>query len=170
VDGAGNESGWSAAWSFEVTQAPKWSYVFQPAYNRMQFGQSVAIADLGVNTRAPEPDSDLEIATGSDEVNVYNAELDTWVKGAWRVFDSKGDVEWAKDTESDQANSSAAIADLDGDGNLEIIGGTTSGETVEVMDKYGNFVWTFPNPPRYGNRMWHSQQWPMSTPVLTGLR
>ena len=37
-----------------------------------------------------EPDTDLEIATGSDECGVYNPELDTRVKGVWRVFDSDG--------------------------------------------------------------------------------
>lgn len=157
VDGAGNPSGWSEVWSFTPAGPPTmWSYIFQPARNRMQFGQSVAIGDLGVNTKTSEPDSDLEIATGSDECGVYNPELGTNVWGTWRVLDSSGNVEWAKDTESDQANTSAAIADLDGDGSPEIIGGTTSGETVEVMDKDGNFVWTFPSPPRRGNRMWHS--------------
>ncbi|MFC2004948.1 carboxypeptidase regulatory-like domain-containing protein [Chloroflexota bacterium] len=160
VDTANNTGGWSEVWSFEVSMAPKWSYTFQPATNRMRFGPSVAIADLGVNTKDTEPDSDLEIAAGSDGRDFYSPELDTSVQGAWRVLDSQGDVEWVKDTKSHQPNTSPAIADLDGDGNLEIIGGTNCG-MVEVMDKDGNFVWTFPSPPKHDS----SRRW-LSSPAV----
>ena len=103
------------------------------------FGASSAIADLGVNTVGGEPDSDLEIATGSDEL---------WgpppSSGVWRTFDSGGNLEWQTGTKTDEARSSLAIADIDGDGDLEMAGGTTSGWFVEVLDHLGNFVWSFP--------------------------
>jgi hypothetical protein len=105
------------------------------------FGSSPAIADLGsdVNNAGTEPDSDLEIVTGSDEL---------WgppgSAGVWRAFDSGGNLEWQRGTETDEARSSPAIIDIDGDGDLEIAGGTTSGWYLQVMDHQGNFVWTFP--------------------------
>lgn len=105
------------------------------------FGSSPAIADLGpdVNNVGTEPDSDLEIVTGSDE---------TWGPpgsyGIWRTFDSGGNLEWQTGTQTDEARSSPAIIDIDGDGDLEIAGGTTSGWYFEVMDHQGSFVWTFP--------------------------
>lgn len=73
------------------------------------------------------------------------------VSGLWRAIDSQGNVEWHKNTQSDEARGSVAVTDLNGDGNLEIVGGTTSGRTIEVMDRFGNFVWTFPDPPSTGN-------------------
>lgn len=116
------------------------------------FGSSPAILDLGpdVNQKGGEPDSDLEIITGSDEYCNYYPELEKEACGIWRVFDSKGNVEWAKDTETDEARSSPAVVDVDGDGKPEIIGGTTSGWFVEVMDYLGQrFIWTFPKLPGY---------------------
>ena len=112
------------------------------------FGASSGIADLGVNTVGGEPNSDLEIVTGSDETwgpyqdGVFSA-------GVWRTFDSGGNLEWQRGTQTDEARSSVAIVDLDGDGDLEIAGGTTSGWYFEVMDHQGNFVWTFPKLTGY---------------------
>jgi hypothetical protein len=118
------------------------------------FGASPAIADLGVNKIGDEPNADLEIVSGSDEqVNIF-PELGVQASGIWRTFDSQGNIEWAKDTESDEARGDPCIIDLDGDGDLEIVGGTTSGETIETMNHNGNFVWTFPDPPRAGRFMW----------------
>ena len=77
-------------------------------------------------------------------------------EGAWHMFSHDGTTLWAKDTQSDQARGDVGIADLDGDGYLEIAAGTTSGRTVEVMDRHGNFVWTFPDPPTTGNFFWPS--------------
>ena len=110
------------------------------------FGSSPAIADLGpdVNNQGTEPDSDLEIVTGSDEC---------WgppgSDGVWRCFDSSGNLEWQTGTQTDEARSSPVIADIDGDGDLEIAGGTTSGWYVQVMDHQGSFVWTFPKLTGY---------------------
>ena len=117
------------------------------------FGSSPAIANLGpdVNNNGTEPDSDLEIIVGSDEWANYYSELGGWAGGIWRCLDSDGSLEWAIDSRSDETRGSAAVVDIEGDGYLDIAGGTTSGETVEVMDRFGNFTWTFPQPPRTGN-------------------
>ncbi len=110
------------------------------------FGASPAIADLGpdVDNFGTDPAADLEIVAGSDD----------YAPGLWRCFDSEGNLEWIKYTQSDEARGDPVIADLDGDGYLEVAGGTTSGETIEIMDRFGNFVWTFPHPPHAGNFMW----------------
>jgi len=139
-------------WSFDM----RW-------YDWGYFGSSPAIADLGpaVNNQGTEPDSDLEIVTGSDEM---------WgppgSAGVWRAFDSGGNLEWQKGTQTDEARSSPAIIDIDGDGDLEIAGGTTSGWYVQVMDHQGNFVWTFPKitVPYFGGPF----VWP-SSPAVTDL-
>lgn len=105
------------------------------------FGSSPAIVDLGpdVNNQGTEPDSDLEIATGSDELWGPGPSA-----GVWRVFDSEGNLEWQTGTHTDEARSSLAIIDIDGDGDLEMAGGTTSGWIFEVLDHTGSFIWTFP--------------------------
>lgn len=139
----------------------QWNYtLLKPVrYSPLLFGSSPAIADLGadVNTVGGEPIPDLEIVTGSAEYNNFYPELNKWAHGIWRVFDSYGNVEWAKDTETDQSMSSPALMDIDVDGDLEIAGGTTSGWNVEVMNHTGGFVWTFPYPPEQsGDDLWHS--------------
>jgi len=134
-----------------------WRYNLQQLYSTLMFGSSSCIADLGVNSIGGEPDSDLEIVVGSDEYANYYPELGTYANGIWRILDSQGNLEWAKNTGTDESRSSPAVADINGDGYLEIIGGTTSGWNVEVMDRYGNFIWTFPWPPQTGGPFaWHS--------------
>ena len=121
------------------------------------YGASPAIANLGadVNFQGGEPAADLESVVGSDEVgHNFPALGGAYAAGIWRTFDSQGNIEWAKDTQSDESRGDPVIIDLDGDGQLEVVGGTTSGETIEVMDRFGNFVWTFPTPPQSGNFMW----------------
>lgn len=118
------------------------------------FGASPAIDELGVNNTGSEPNSDLEIVSGSDDCYEYYPELGAWAPGIWRCFDSQGNIEWATDTQSDEARGDPTIVDLDGDGYLEIVTGTTSGETIEVLDRFGNFFWTFPDPPQSGDFMW----------------
>ncbi len=134
----------------------QWRYPLAPRYWWGLFGSSAAIADLGsdVNNKGTEPDSDLEIVNGCDGDWFYSPELGYSVPGLWRAWDSGGNIEWATSTQSDEARGSPAIIDINGDGYLEIAAGTTSGETVEVMNRFGNFVWTFPDPPRAGNFMW----------------
>lgn len=135
----------------------EWRYDFY-VYFWGFFGASPAIGDLGpdVNSVGGEPDADLEIVAGSDDYGEYFPELGVGVyaPGIWRTFDSQGNIEWATDTKSDEARGDPAIVDLDGDGYMEIAGGTTSGETVEIMDRFGDFIWTFPDPPHAGAFMW----------------
>lgn len=107
-------------------------------YPGMYFGSSPAVANLDPYSGIPF--SDLEIVTGSDECGVGVP----GTNGLWRAFDSQGNLIWSTPTETDEARSSPAIADIDGDGDLEIAGGTTSGWYVQVMDHNGDFVWTFP--------------------------
>lgn len=130
----------------------EWHYDMQ-WYAWGYFGSSPAIANLpDVNSESGEPDTDLEIVTGSDECGIITPE--GYAYGLWYCFDSQGGLEWYTDTQSDESRGSVAIVDINNDGNLEIVGGTTSGETVEVMDRFGNFIWTFPDPPHQGNFMW----------------
>lgn len=136
----------------------EWRYDMQSLYTTLLFGSSSAIADLGVNDVGGEPDCDLEIIIGSDEYANYYPELGgAYAQGIWRVLDSQGNLEWAKDTGTDESRSSPNVADINADGYLEIVGGTTSGWNVEAMDRYGNFLWTFPWPPQQGGPfVWHS--------------
>jgi len=122
----------------------EWHYplqmeVIHPA-QKVVFGSSPALADLLPST--PE----LEIVCGSDEKS-----------GLWRCWSAYGEVLWTTPTETDEARSSPAICDIDGDGSLEIAAGTTSGWNVEVMDKNGDFLWTFPAVRlKDGKFCWHS--------------
>jgi len=81
-------------------------------YHRIKaFGSSPAIADLFNST------PDLEIVCGSDEVNNYYPELGyTYKGGIWRCWSSDGSILWARPTETDEARSSPAICDINGDG------------------------------------------------------
>ena len=125
-------------------------------YSWGHFGSSPGIANLpDVNSVSGEPDADLEIVTGSDECGIpFPDESPGYAAGLWYCFDSQGGMEWFKDSQSDETRGSVAIVDINTDGNLEIVGGTTSGTTVEVMDRFGDFVWTFPDPPHSGSFMW----------------
>jgi len=120
------------------TLVREWKYDMY-YYPGMYFGSSPAMAELGVNNVGSERGADLEIVTGSDEC--YAPPNGT---GYWRAFDSGGNMEWMTSTQTDEARSSPAIGDIDGDGDKEIAGGTTSGWYVQVMNHTGSFVWTFP--------------------------
>lgn len=113
---------------------PWWNFTFMPYNYRQMFCSSPAVADLGINNVGGEPNSDLEIVTGTDEF---------WGAQSWHCFDSIGAQEWVLPTGVDQSRTSVAIADIDGDGDLEIAGGTTSGWQLQVFDNTGSFVWTY---------------------------
>ncbi|MGC9308731.1 MAG: PQQ-binding-like beta-propeller repeat protein, partial [Thermoplasmatota archaeon] len=120
---------------------------------KLVFGSSFGIGNI--NATVPG----LEVICGSDEVdNVYPETNYSGVEGGiWRCWQANGTILWVQPTGSDEARSSPAICDIDGDGSLEIAAGTTSGWNVEVMDKDGNFIWTFPAQRyRYGRFCWHS--------------
>ncbi len=150
----------------------KWKKQLSPFYDRMTYGASAAIADLGtdVNSVGGEPNSFLEIVLGSDEYNIWSPELGDTVVGIWRCFDAHGNLEWVVDTKTDESRSSPAIFDFYSDlaHYPELIAGTTSGWNVEALDRHGNFLWTFPSPPiRYGTYMWHSS--PAIADLITDL-
>lgn len=141
--------------------AIKWTYIEALIYDRLVFGASPAVWDLGddVNSMGGEPNQCLEIVTGSDEYMNYYPELGDNAYGIWRCIDATGALEWARNTETDEARSSVAIWDFHnaGDGIYEIIGGTTSGWNIEAMDRHGAWLWTFPYPPlTSGSYLWHS--------------
>ncbi|MDD5779013.1 MAG: PQQ-binding-like beta-propeller repeat protein, partial [Candidatus Thermoplasmatota archaeon] len=137
----------------------EWRYNLQPKTTHwanggiLVFGSSPAIANL--NTDTPH----MEVVCGSDEVNNYYPETPSPDKegGIWRCWSANGSILWATPTETDEARSSPAICDIDGDGTLEIAGGTTSGWNVEVMDSNGSFLWSFPaRRITLGSYCWHS--------------
>ena len=152
IDKAGNAESYDM-----IHLREQWHYSFQPKVThwanlrKLNFGSSPAIANLFNST--PEK----EIVCGSDEINNFYPEINDTASGLWRCWASNGSILWAKDTETDEARSSPAICDIDGDGDLEIAAGTTSGWNVEVMDENGSFLWTFP-AQRYilGTFCWHS--------------
>ena len=127
-----------------------WQYRLQECNDTCSpFGSSPAICDLGLTAH-------LQVVTGSDEMGPQNPFTGQWMAGAWRAFDDQGNLLWIRDTQSDQARGSPLVVDLNGDGNLEIVGGTTSGRTVQVLNRFGQFVWTFPHPPGTGDMHWFS--------------
>lgn len=112
----------------------EWSHKFGPINYFQTFCPSPTVADLGINENHGEPDADLEIVTGTDEWYGYQK---------WHCFDSTGGLEWTLLTGCDESRTSVAIADIDSDNDLEIVGGTTSGWELQVFDHNGNFVWTY---------------------------
>ena len=123
-----------------------WVKDFDPSYNR--------IISTSAGLVRAEESCNLDVVIGGEEFNDPGPP-----KGLWHSVRANGIYRWLKDTESDEASSSVAIADLDGDGIDEVVGGTTSGKTLEVLSATtGNFVWTFPNPPISSDYLyeWHS--------------
>lgn len=132
------------------------------------FGSSPGIADFGSDVG--EGNKRLEIVTGSDAFDYRESDIGATVVGAWHMFNHDGKTLWAKDTQSDESRGSVAIADFNNDSNLEIGGGTTSGRTLEVMDRHGNWVWTFPTPPEPGAFSWPGGMAVVEVnPVVNGL-
>jgi hypothetical protein len=105
----------------------QWNYKFDPIDYFEVFCPSPAVANL---LGGPE----LEIVTGTDEWHGYQK---------WHCFSYDGSHVWTLPTGVDESRSSVAIADIDGDGDLEIIGGTTSGWQLQVITHDGKFVWKF---------------------------
>ncbi len=136
----------------------KWNFPFTGTYaDRMIYGSSPAVADLGINSAGGEPDDWLEIVVGSDEVNSPYGEA----FGVWRCIDATGALEWYLLTLTDESRSSPAIADFWGgfgwgDGVPDIVGGTTSGWSVEAFSNDGHFFWRFGDITGSGNYLWHS--------------
>lgn len=131
----------------------QWTYNLQRFSGELMiFGSSPAIWDMRRDVQG------LEVALGSDEYRNFYPELGLEADGIWRLLNSSGGLIWARDTGTGHSASSPAISDINEDGHLEIVGGTTSGENVEAMDRFGNFIWTFPWPPwRVGvPGLWHS--------------
>ncbi|MEM2192376.1 MAG: PQQ-binding-like beta-propeller repeat protein, partial [Candidatus Hadarchaeales archaeon] len=114
------------------TLQKKWSYQFGKICYRMTFGPSPAVADI-----APEK-SGIEIITGTDEYYPL-----TPVSGRWFAFTSDGRVLWTLQTGNDESRSSVAIADIDEDGSLEMVGGTTSGSHIQCFNRLGKMKWTY---------------------------
>lgn len=117
----------------------KWNRKFAIIDYFMTFVPSPAVANLDTTTPG------LEIVTGTDE----------WYGNQkWWAFTAAGGVLWTLPTRVDESRTSVAIADIDGDGDLEMAGGTTSGWETQVFDHTGNFVWRYSEPGVYD--WWHS--------------
>ena len=112
----------------------EWKYAFGSICYRMTHGPSPAVADLGPEVGDGGPD--LEIVTGNDEYWANNL-----AAGEFYCFNSTGQVLWKYNTNNDEARTSPAIADVDGDGDLEIVGGSTSGNMTHLTDHNGERLW-----------------------------
>jgi len=116
----------------------EWKHKFAIIDYFMTFCPSPGVANL-------DKDLNLEIVTGTDE----------WYGNQkWYCFDASGATQWTLPTRVDESRTSVAIGDIDGDGDLEIAGGTTSGWETQVFDSAGSFVWRYSDPTRYD--WWHS--------------
>lgn len=114
-----------------------WSYTFGHIYGgfyRMIPGPSAAIGEVRPDLQG------LEVATGNEE---YYPLGYAGPMGRWFLFQADGSVVFWKDTQNDEAHSSVNLADLNGDGNPEMLGGTTSGNQIQAFDGYGNWTWKF---------------------------
>ncbi len=111
--------------------ASSWNYRLGKIDYRMVIGASPGIGNVDGKT------ANLETACGSDEYwpKPETEVVGTPVSGIWRLFRANGNLVWARATENDEARSSVALVDVDGDKKLEIVGGTTSGSSVEVIDQ-----------------------------------
>jgi outer membrane protein assembly factor BamB len=96
----------------------------------MVLAPSPAVADL-------DPASGLEIITGNDEYYPI-----PYTSGRWFAFSASGEVLWTLSTGNDESRSSPAICDVDGDGDLEMAGGTTSGWRLQLFDPSGQMLWS----------------------------
>lgn len=140
----------------------QWTRTFGKIWARDSYGASAGLADFRPDVQ--NNTCHIEIAVGSDEyypsrtTEGYSEFFSYDPPGVWHAMNISGNYIWLTDTQSDEARSSVAIADMDSDGDLEIAGGTTTGRTVEVMDSQGNFEWTFPTPPIWAGVPgdWHS--------------
>ncbi len=131
----------------------KWKFAFSGDYNDwMIYGSSPAVANFEYNALGGEPDSFLEIVVGSDEIRAPYYPL----YGAWRLIDAYGNLEWHLCTRTDESRSSPAVSNFAGDAVPEVVGGTTSGWSVEAFDSRGAFLWRFGLITGTGTYMWHS--------------
>jgi len=147
---AGNTSAAGASLFF----VEEWRYEFTRASGHQVFGSSVAVGDLGIDVASSpgEAPEDLEVMTGTDEL------LADGCQGKWRLFDSRGSLEWERCTLSAQPSSSPFLSDVDADCAFEVGGGTTSGVHFQVMNLAGQFQWYWPPalPMQGGGIEWHA--------------
>lgn len=122
----------------------EWDLDISVVYGWGTFGVTPAIDEVGptVNGLGGEPDSDIEIVTGSDGIGNHVNPISS-AAGMWRIIDSTGAVERYTNTQCDEARGNIAVADLDGDDVNEYVGSTTSGVCIQVMDMDLEFIWTY---------------------------
>ncbi|MFC1521520.1 OmpL47-type beta-barrel domain-containing protein [Elusimicrobiota bacterium] len=119
--------------------ALNWTHSFKKVYGgiyRMVPGPAAAIEDI----RHDIPG--LEIATGSEEYYPLGVGSGKPL-GRWFLLGSNGDTVFWKDTQNDEAHSSINLADLDKDGEMDMVGGTTSGNQLQAFDRLGGWIWRY---------------------------
>ncbi len=115
------------------TLLASWSHPFGKIwYHVYPIAPSPAVADLGFGSAS------LEVVSGNEE---YYAK--TGVPGEWHCFSASGSILWSRNTTNDEARTSPILADVDGDGVLEIAGATTSGNQMQLLRSDGTFSWRF---------------------------
>ncbi len=128
------------------TLQPKWQYKIQ---ERVYLGSpsgwhsslpwlvsSPAIGNLGYGTE------DLEIVTGTEE-GYFEWFPNGADSGRYIALDSHGRHLWTYRTQNNAGRAAPALADIDGDGALECIGGSTSGWMVHLFDGKGARRWRY---------------------------
>jgi outer membrane protein assembly factor BamB len=97
---------------------------------------SPALGDLGHGGR------DLEVVTGTEEG--YGEWFPRGTNsGRYIGISSKGAKLWDYETRNNAGRASPAVADLDGDGALDCLGGSTSGWMVHAFGGDGRRRWTY---------------------------
>ncbi|MDQ7779552.1 MAG: PQQ-binding-like beta-propeller repeat protein, partial [Planctomycetota bacterium] len=90
---------------------------------------------------------DLEVVTGTEEGSHDFQPLGEGV-GRYVGLGSDGKFLWQYNTDNSAGRASPGIADLDGDGSQEVVGGSTSGWMIHLMNSQGKRLWRFPCPLR----------------------
>ncbi|MFC2173392.1 FG-GAP repeat protein [Acidobacteriota bacterium] len=131
-----------------------WRYEYTEPSFHLAFGTSAAVGDANVDniTSPGEIPEDLEVMTGTDEP--YLAPC----LGKWRLFDSRGALEWELCTQSDEPGASPFFSDIDEDCLYEMGGGCTSGAIFQVLSNEGQFEWYWPTTLRDAfdwSEYWH---------------
>jgi PKD repeat protein len=123
VDKGESENG-----TFVTVWSHAYGYIWYHVY---PIAPSPAVINLSGDTK-------MEVVSGNEE---YYAK--PGISGEWYCFNASGNILWTLNTTNDESRTSPVIADIDGDGDYEIAGSTTSGNQFQLINHTGNFLGRF---------------------------